>query len=69
MMTLRYIFPEYNYTKEHTTYNNFKKGEITCPYEKRVFGVGYLGEGKYKAIENGKKTKYYKDFWHGKNSG
>lgn len=53
-------FPEYNWTKEHATYDNFKKGNIKCPYEKRTFNVGYLGEGKYKYSENGKHTKCYK---------
>ena len=48
-------FPEYDWTFKHSTYNEFKKGSIKCPYEKRVYGVGYLGEGKYKTTENGKK--------------
>ena len=52
-------FPEYNWTSQHTTYQNFKNGTIKCPYEKRYFGVGYLGEGKYKTKENGKHTKEY----------
>ena len=41
-------FPDYNWTFEHAEYKNFKNGEIKCPYEPRTFGVGYLGEGKYK---------------------
>ena len=52
-------FPEYNWTFEHTEYKSFKKGEIKCPYEPRTYGVGYLGEGKYKMSENGKKTDEY----------
>ena len=52
-------FPEYNWVFEHARYNKFKKGNIKCPYERRVCGVGYLGEGKYKAFENGKRHKYY----------
>ena len=56
-------FPEYDYTINHVQYNAFKKGNIKCPYDPRTFGVGYLGEGKYKAIENGKQTKCY-DTWH-----
>ena len=40
-----------------------KKGNIKCPYEKRYFDVGYLGEGKYKVKENGKVTDEYK-IWH-----
>lgn len=56
-------FPEYNWTAKNTTYDNFKRGEIKCPYEPRVYGKGYIGEGKYKAGENGKMTKYY-NTWH-----
>ena len=52
-------FPEYDWTFKHVYYNNFKKGLIKCPYEPRYFGVGYLGEGKYKAYENGKQTRVY----------
>ena len=53
-------FPEYNWTFEHAIYQKFKKGEIKCPYERRVYGKGYLGEGKYKTRKNGKKTDKYK---------
>ena len=56
-------FPEYNWIAKGMRYDNFKKGNIKCPYERRVYGVGYLGEGKYKVYENGKNTKYY-DAWH-----
>ena len=56
-------FPEYNWTFEHTTYSNFKNGNIKCPYEPRLYGKGYLGEGKYKAFENGKLTDEY-NIWH-----
>ena len=56
-------FPEYNWTFEHTTYQNFKKGEIKCLYEPRYYGKGYLGEGKYKVRENGKINPWFK-IWH-----
>ena len=56
-------FPEYNWTLKHARYGDFKKGNIKCPYEPRVFGIGCIGEGKYKASENGKNTKYY-DYWN-----
>ena len=56
-------FPEYNWTAKNAQYDNFKKGNIVCPYEKRVYNVGYIGEGKYKAKENGKLTKCY-DIWY-----
>lgn len=57
-------FPEYNWTAKNKAYRNFKKGEIKCPYEPSVYGVGYIGEGKYKCKENGKTTRVYKT-WHG----
>ena len=52
-------FPEYSWTFKNATYQSFKKGTIKCPYEPRTYGVGYLGEGKYKTRENGKKTDEY----------
>ena len=56
-------FPEYNWVFEHARYGDFKNGSIKCPYEPRTFGIGYLGEGKYKAFENGKLTDEY-NIWH-----
>ena len=56
-------FPEYNWTFEHARYNDFKNGEIKCPYEPRYYGKGYLGEGKYKIKENGKLKREFV-IWH-----
>ena len=56
-------FPKYDWTFEHTQYNQFKNGNIKCPYEPRCFGVGYLGEGKYKVWENGKNSDKY-NIWY-----
>ena len=56
-------FPEYNWITKGTTYQNFKKGKIKCPYEKIYYDIGYLGEGKYKTWKNGKLTRVYKT-WH-----
>ena len=53
------FFPEYNWTANEIRYDNFKRGKPKCPYERRTFGVGYLGEGKYKSCENGKITRVY----------
>ena len=53
-MDMDVYFPEYNWTFKHATYQSFKKGNIRCPYERRYFGVGYLGEDKYTVSENGK---------------
>lgn len=56
-------FPDYEWTAEHVRYGDFKKGQIKCPFERKVYGVGYLGDGPYEATENGKKTKVY-DTWY-----
>ena len=56
-------FPEYDWVVEHVQYNNFKSGNIKCPYERRYYGSGYLGEGKYKPFKNGKNKKEYK-MWY-----
>ena len=56
-------FPEYNWIAKNVQYIQFQRGNITCPYERRTCGVGYLGEGKYKVRENGKNTKCY-EVWH-----
>lgn len=57
-------FPEYNWTARNTRYEVFKKGNIRCPYEPRIYNHGYLGEGKYKVSENKKLTKCY-SAWNG----
>ena len=52
-------FPEYDWTFKGVQYSHFKEGNIKCPYERRYYGVGYLGEGRYKTSENGKNTRVY----------
>ena len=52
-------FSEYDWTAKRVRYDNFKRGNVKCPYEKRYCDVGYLGEGKYKVWENGRDTKCY----------
>lgn len=37
-------FSKYDWTAKNRQYNDFKVGNISCPYEKRTYGVGYLGE-------------------------
>ena len=58
-----FYFPKYNWTAKHVIYKNFKNGQIKCPYERRYFNVGYLGEGKYMVSENGKLKQEYK-IWY-----
>lgn len=57
-------FQDKHKTKIHTNYQAFLKGEVKNPFYPIVYGVGYLGEGKYKTSENGKKTDAYK-VWYG----
>lgn len=54
-------FPKYDWTCKHNQYNNFKKGLIKCPYEPRVHGVGYIGEGKYNSKEH---KRHYRTWMH-----
>ena len=51
---------KYN-VKIHTDYRNFEKGNIVNPYDKSVFKVGYVGEGKYSRT----KTPKIYDTWFG----
>lgn len=57
-------FPQYDWTAKNRVYDSFKKGTISCPYEKRVYGEGYIGEGDYTVWKNGKHTKVYKTWCH-----
>ena len=41
-------FEEYNYIVKNRTVGDFKKGKVSCPYERRVCNVGYFGELNYK---------------------
>jgi hypothetical protein len=45
-----------------TNYNSFNNGtvKIKDPYDKSVYGVGCIGEGKYKSYDNMKQTVFYK---------
>lgn len=43
----------------HTDYSAFLSGSVRNVYDRTVFGVGYLGEGKYKASEKTKNTVTY----------
>lgn len=38
---------EYHYVKQGCAYENFKRGVVSNPYDKVVYGIGYLGNGKY----------------------
>lgn len=46
----------------HSDYDNFKHKNIKNPYFPSVYGVGYLGQGEYNAVKNGKMTIQY-SYW------
>lgn len=56
-------FPEYNWTYKNNRYINFSKGSIKCPYEPRVCGKGYIGEGIYKSRDINGKLRVY-EIWN-----
>lgn len=41
-------FQDEHRARVHTTYGNFIRNQVRNPYDKTVYDVGYLGEGKYK---------------------
>ena len=41
-------FQDEHKARVRTTYVNFQRKQVRNPYDKTVYGVGYLGEGKYK---------------------
>lgn len=45
-------------------WTHFIKGAVKNPFDKSVYGIGYIGDGKYKTEINGKGTKQYKT-WNG----
>lgn len=45
-----------------STYGHFIKGEVSNPYDKTVYGIGFIGEGEYKTSMNSKHTPQY-NFW------
>lgn len=57
-------FPEYDWITRNVQYDNFKRGGVKCPYDRSIYSVGYIGEGKYKAKENGKITKCYHTWYN-----
>lgn len=57
-------FPKYDWIVKNRQYNDFKNGKVKCPYDRSLFNIGYIGEGKYKVSdENGKLTRVYST-WH-----
>lgn len=49
---------------KNTTWDCIKKGKVITPYTKTVLGHGYLGEGPYQRVVDGKEFKVYR-MWQG----
>lgn len=56
-------FPEYNWIAKNKRYEHFRNGEIKCPYDRSVYGIGYIGEGRYKSKTKGKLTRVYSTWY------
>lgn len=54
----------HNFVKEHVTYSNFKRGEIKNPYDKILYGIGYIGVGKWKSRYGNKISDVYLSWMH-----
>lgn len=47
------------YRSYNINYRDFKTGEVKNPYDRKVYGVGYHGEGRHKTKVNGVATIVY----------
>lgn len=45
-------FQDEHKVRVHTTYTNFKNGNVKNPYDKTIVNVGYIGVGKYTVAKN-----------------
>lgn len=50
---------DFHYVMEHQTYSNFKNGLIKSPYDRTLYGVGYIGVGEYNTGTKEEHTKEY----------
>ena len=50
-------------SRTHTRYGNCIRGEVKNYYHPTVYGVGFIGNGKYRSRINGKQTNEYGE-WH-----
>lgn len=48
------------YITQNRSYTEFKNISIISPYDKSMYGIGYIGEGNYKVSVNNKHTIQYK---------
>ena len=51
---------EYKTILEHYSYEECRRGSIKNPYHPSVYQHGFIGEGEYKSVNNGKKQNAIK---------
>ena len=56
--TVKFLYN--SYIKYSIDFANVKRGELKNPYHPSVYGIGFIGEGSYKTIENYIMTAHYK---------
>ena len=55
---------DYHYIKTHVTYSNFKRGQVKNPYDKTIYGIGMIGNGKFKTGRADAINKEYETWFH-----
>ena len=55
---------EFHYIKRNQAYTNFRTGSVKNPYDKSLFGIGFLGDGEYVSRKNDKLEDAY-EMWSG----
>lgn len=51
-------------SRTHTTYAHCRKGKVKNYFHPTIYGVGFIGEGKYNSSINSKITKEYKEWYN-----
>lgn len=54
------LFEDSGYIAKNKRYSTFKTGEIKNPFDRSVYGIGFLGEGKYTPTIGNKITEQYR---------
>ena len=55
---------EFHYRERNQAYTNIRTGSVKNPYDKSLFGIGFLGDGEYVSRKNDKLEDAY-EMWSG----
>lgn len=53
---------EHHYVKTNTTMSNFNRGTIKNPFDIAIYGIGYVGDGKYIGHDGSISTQTYRSW-------